>query len=299
MGRHPRAEQAAAQMVALDVLRHIVWAIGYWLLMPAWPLVASYTKGISATASARSWPSSSKRPRPPRPSIRQKIAAERSGGDQWRPRAVCASRSPAARRLSATIARRVMAAARKALSAIRTCATIPGCGAERSMPSSRPFEHGISADDPKTRSPGAQMPAFGRIGPARREPQIGDVAEYVLSLSGRADDEASGANAARRSSPTTARPVTGRKARATRRSVRRTLTDELWLYAGDKATIAGTISRRQRRRDARLGDPARSGDDQGARHLRPFAGRGPIVEVHGRCRGWKPASIGSRQSGCL
>ena len=23
----------------------IVWAIGYWLLMPAWPLVASYTKG--------------------------------------------------------------------------------------------------------------------------------------------------------------------------------------------------------------------------------------------------------------
>ena len=23
----------------------IVWAIGYWLLMPAWPLVSSYTKG--------------------------------------------------------------------------------------------------------------------------------------------------------------------------------------------------------------------------------------------------------------
>ena len=24
----------------------IVWAIGYWLLMPAWPLVSSYTKGL-------------------------------------------------------------------------------------------------------------------------------------------------------------------------------------------------------------------------------------------------------------
>jgi len=23
----------------------IVWAVGYWLLMPAWPLVSSYTKG--------------------------------------------------------------------------------------------------------------------------------------------------------------------------------------------------------------------------------------------------------------
>ena len=24
----------------------IIWAIGYWLLMPAWPLVSSYTKGF-------------------------------------------------------------------------------------------------------------------------------------------------------------------------------------------------------------------------------------------------------------
>ena len=24
----------------------IVWAIGYWLLMPAWPLVSTYTKGF-------------------------------------------------------------------------------------------------------------------------------------------------------------------------------------------------------------------------------------------------------------
>src|SRR6476659_8395360 len=24
----------------------IVWAIGYWLLMPAWPLVSGYTKGL-------------------------------------------------------------------------------------------------------------------------------------------------------------------------------------------------------------------------------------------------------------
>jgi cytochrome c oxidase cbb3-type subunit III len=25
----------------------IVWAIGYWILYPAWPLLSSYTKGIA------------------------------------------------------------------------------------------------------------------------------------------------------------------------------------------------------------------------------------------------------------
>ncbi len=31
----------------------IVWAIGYWLLMPAWPLVSSYTKGLARLQPAR------------------------------------------------------------------------------------------------------------------------------------------------------------------------------------------------------------------------------------------------------
>ena len=26
----------------------IVWAIGYWILYPAWPLLSSYTKGVPA-----------------------------------------------------------------------------------------------------------------------------------------------------------------------------------------------------------------------------------------------------------
>ena len=30
----------------------IVWAFGYWLFYPAWPMLDGYTKAISATASA-------------------------------------------------------------------------------------------------------------------------------------------------------------------------------------------------------------------------------------------------------
>src|SRR5262249_31700576 len=48
------------------------------------------------------------------------------------------------------------------------------------------IQHGIRADDPKARR--NQMPAFGRSG-LLSEPQINDVAEYVLSLSGHAKDQ--------------------------------------------------------------------------------------------------------------
>ena len=34
----------------------ILFAVGYWLLMPSWPLVTGYTKGCSAIRSATCWP---------------------------------------------------------------------------------------------------------------------------------------------------------------------------------------------------------------------------------------------------
>ena len=78
--------------------------------------------------------------------------------------------------------------------------------------------HGIRADDPETRN--NQMPAFGRSG-ILTEPQIGDAAEYVLSLSGKADDKAA-ADGERRSPPTIARRVTAPMERGISSSVRPT-----------------------------------------------------------------------------
>ena len=88
----------------------------------------------------------------------------------------------------ATIVRPVTAEARKGRSVTRTCVTIPGYGGARSTAIHQTITHGVRADDPDTRSPGAQMPAFGKSG-VLTEAQIADVAEYVLSLSGRADDK--------------------------------------------------------------------------------------------------------------
>ena len=238
MGRHPRAEQAAAQMVALDVLRH--HRVGDRLLAADAGLAAGVRatpRAGSATASARWWLSSSKQAKAAKAEFRAEDRRERSCRDQCDPELLqlragrrrgrvrrqlrALSRPRRARRLRLSEpARRFLAVGRLA----------------RRHPSDHPARH--SGRRSQDAQPGAQMPAFGTIGSARREPQIDDVAEYVLSLSGRADDEAGGASGAPRSSPTTARPVTARKARATRRSARPILTDELWLYGGDKATIA-------------------------------------------------------------
>ena len=149
----------------------IVWAIGYWLLMPAWPLVSGYTKGLLAIASARRWQRSCKQRRRPK-----RDSASRS------PRAIlqrsvtipncCASRSPAARRRLATIVRPVTAEARKGRSVTRTCVTIHGYGGARSLPSIRPSPT-VSGPMIPTRAapaPKCRPSAERRFGRTRRSP---------------------------------------------------------------------------------------------------------------------------------
>ncbi len=199
----------------------IVWAIGYWLLMPAWPLVASYTTGWLGYSSAREGGRAARsRRRPPRPSIRQKIAAS----------------DLAAINSDPELLQFALAGGEAAFG--DNCAPCHGRGAQGAFgyPNLRDdswlwggtldaiqqtIQHGIRADDPETRSPGAQMPAFGKSGRARRRrrsatsPNMCCRCRAVPTTSKRP-------SAAPRSSPTPARPVTGRKARAIRRSARRT-----------------------------------------------------------------------------
>ena len=83
------------------------------------------------------------------------------------------------------------------------------------------------------------MPAFGKAG-ILTEPQIVDVAEYVLSLSGKADDKAAAergtklfaANCAACHNP---------DGKGNSQLGAPNLADELWLYAGDRLTVMETI----------------------------------------------------------
>ena len=97
--------------------------------------------------------------------------------------------------------------------------------------------HGIRSGDPDTQT--NQMPAFGRTG-VLNESQIADVAEYTLSLSGKSDDKAADERGAKIFA-TTCTPCHGADGKGNPKLGAPNLTDELWLYAGDKQTIMADI----------------------------------------------------------
>jgi cytochrome c oxidase cbb3-type subunit 3 len=211
----------------------IIWSIGYWLLMPAWPLVSSYTRGYLGYSSRESVDVQLGEAKAAKAQFRDKIAAsdlqaivddpellqfalaggEAAFGDNCAP---CHGRG---------------AQGFPGYPNLRDDSWLWGDGSLAAI--HQTIMHGIRANDPKTRM--NQMPAFGKTG-ALTEAQIGDVAEYVLSLSGRATDQ----DAAGRGSKVFAATCVachGKDGKGNPEMGAPNLADELWLYGGDKATI--------------------------------------------------------------
>jgi cytochrome c oxidase cbb3-type subunit 3 len=216
----------------------IVWAIGYWLLMPAWPLVSSYTKGLLGYSQRERVAEQLEVAKAAQAVYRQQIAKTDLDAIAAKP----------------DLLGFALAGGEAAFG--DNCAPCHGRGAQGGFgyPNLRDDDwlwggtlaaihqtitHGVRANDPETRSPGAQMPAFGKMG-VLQEPQIADVAEYVLSLSDRSDDK----EAAERGSKifaSTCAPCHGPQGKGNQAIGAPNLTDELWLYGGDKTTIMNTI----------------------------------------------------------
>jgi cytochrome c oxidase cbb3-type subunit 3 len=216
----------------------IVWAIGYWLLMPAWPLVSGYTKGFLGYSQ--------------RERVAEQLQAAKAAQAVYRQQIADSDLDAIA--ANPELLNFALAGGEAAFG--DNCAPCHGRGAQGGFgyPNLRDDDwlwggtlaaihqtitHGVRANDPKTRSPGAQMPAFGKMG-VLQEPQIADVAEYVLSLSDRSDDK----DAAERGSKifaSTCAPCHGPQGKGNQAIGAPNLTDELWLYGGDKATIMNTI----------------------------------------------------------
>ena len=160
MGRHQGAEQAAAAVVALDVLCH--HRLGLRLLDRLSGLADAdgYTKGMlgysqRAAVAAELAAAAGRARRPSRPARRD--AARR---DRARSRPAALRHGRRRRRVSATIARPATAAVRKASMAIPTSTTTIGCGAARSRTSSKTITLRRPLATSTRRAP-AQMPRFG------------------------------------------------------------------------------------------------------------------------------------------
>lgn len=211
-------------------------AILYWVLMPSWPLVSSYTKGVRGHSD------------------RVNVAADMDALKSRRAENAALLSGASLDQIEANPALLEFASAAGASAFGDNCATCHGAGGQgtRGYPAlvdddwlwggtlaeiRHTLAVGIRSGHPQARS--NQMPAFGRDGiftPA----QVGDMTEYVLSLSGTEHDVAAAARA---------KPLFGEQCaschgpdgKGDQAQGAPNLTDGIWLYGGDRETVRATI----------------------------------------------------------
>ena len=212
----------------------IVWAVGYWIVYPSWPLVSSYAHGMFGWSS------------------REAVSAELAALQAQR--AIITSRLSAAS-LEETVKNPELLALARAQGRFvfaENCVPChgPGAGGSKGYPSlvddewiwggsleeiAQTIRHGVRSGDEKARL-GAAMPAFGRDG-LLKYPEIDAVADYVRSLTGlpvgAKADLALGAKVFAENCAV----CHGADAKGKHDVGASNLTDSIWLYGSDKATI--------------------------------------------------------------
>jgi cytochrome c oxidase cbb3-type subunit 3 len=214
-----------------------LWALAYWVVMPAWPLVSSFTTGVIGYSS--------------RAKLEESMQAARAAQAQYLDRIEQASLEQITNDrelLDFSIAGGGSAFA-------VNCSQCHGLGAAGSTgyPNlndddwiwggsleaiSQTIHYGIRSEHDETRF--NQMPAFGTDQILERD-QINDVAEYVLSLSSSATDAA----AVSRGEAVFAEQCSachGEDAKGLQELGAPNLTDAIWLYGDSKADVVATIT---------------------------------------------------------
>ncbi|MCB1441816.1 MAG: cytochrome-c oxidase, cbb3-type subunit III [Methyloceanibacter sp.] len=215
----------------------IIWAIGYWIVYPAWPTVSSYTKGYFGYSQRERVSEDLAQSQAEKAVFRDKIAAADLEAIKADPELLN------------------FALAGGAAAFGDNCAPCHGRGAQggAGYPNLRDdawlwggtldaihqtIQHGIRAEDDQTHM--SQMPAFGKLGMLKPN-QVSDAAEFVMSLSGNADDEEAAARG-KEIFATNCAACHGPDGMGNQALGAPNLTDQLWLYGGDKATIVETIT---------------------------------------------------------
>ncbi len=215
----------------------IVWAIGYWVVYPAWPSLSGYTKGVIGYNT--------------RESFEQRMAEVEQSHRQWTDRIAAMSITEVA--ADTELLQYAMAGGRAVFG--ENCAPCHGAGGQgaKGFPVladddwlwggdlaniQQTVRYGIRSRHDEERL--SEMPKFGAdeiLEPA----QIDDVSQFVLSLSGRATD----ATAAARGSELFAENCAachGETGQGMQELGAPNLADNIWLYGGSQAAIAAQIA---------------------------------------------------------
>jgi cytochrome c oxidase cbb3-type subunit 3 len=215
----------------------IVWSIGYWVVYPAWPSLTSYTKGMFGYNS--------------RADLSTQIATATAAQSQW---LTAIANSPVeAIEGDPELLNFAMAGGRATFNEnCAPCHAIGGAG-RPGFPVladddwiwggtladiSQTVQHGIrNVDDSEARI--TDMPRFGTDEILDGD-QINSVAEFVLSLSGRATDPAV-AESGRQIFTDNCAACHGPAGLGLREFGAPNLADEIWLYGGEKPQLLAQI----------------------------------------------------------
>jgi cytochrome c oxidase cbb3-type subunit 3 len=216
----------------------IVWAIGYWIVYPAWPLLASHTTGI--------WNYSS----------RAEVATDLANLEKIRGDKMVALGAAPLADIAKDPALLALARARGKTVFGDNCAPCHGTGGAgaKGYPNLnddewlwggsldqilQTLQFGIRSGHPKTRE--SAMLAFGKEGVLKKD-QIVTVANYVRSLSGLSTAAGYDAAAGKKLFADNCASCHGDNGKGNPELGAPDLTDKIWLYGSDEATLVETIT---------------------------------------------------------
>ena len=214
----------------------ILWAVGYWVVYPAWPTIDGYTRGILNYSQ--------------RDVVSKELAAAQAAQGHLRDKL---KQTPLeAIKLDTDLYRFAMAAGSVAFQ--NNCAACHGRGAQgfTGYPNlnddewlwggsiadiHKTISFGIRSDSKDTRS--SQMPRFG-LDKLLPDADVNDVVEYVLSLSGRSQDATAIAKGQKTFADQCA-SCHGTDGKGKLDQGAPNLTDPIWLYGDSRQAIRESV----------------------------------------------------------
>lgn len=216
----------------------VIWAVGYWIAMPAWPMVSSYTKGVLGWSS--------------RANVSREMAAVEAQREPIKQTLIAASLNE----IESDPELLTFALASGEAAFGDNCAPCHGSGAQGSMGypnlndddwlwggSLEAIEytitHGVRNEDFDSRY--SEMPAFLELGTINRE-ELSVLTDYVLYLSGQSQPESEVLASGRELYTTHCESCHLEDGTGDREQGAPDLTDQVWLYGGDRDAIQTTIA---------------------------------------------------------
>src|SRR5215470_2402656 len=216
----------------------IIWSVGYWVAYPAWPLISSNTKGILNYSS------------------RAAVGDELANLEKIRGEKMVALGAASLADIEKDPALLALARARGKTVFGDNCAPCHGSGAAgaKGFPNlndddwlwggsldqiMQTIQYGARSGHPKAHE--SQMLAFGRDGMLKQD-QIVTVANYVRSLSGLPTAPGYDAAAGAKIFAENCASCHGENGKGNQELGAPNLTDKIWLYGSDEATLVETIT---------------------------------------------------------